>query len=121
MSQLGVQESKITVSFRSGEIQRSFLDDAIGNTPLVRLRNVVRHLPEYVEIYAKAEHLNPGGSIKDRAALSIIVAAEASGKLTADKTLLDATSGNTGIAYAMIGAAHGYRVTLTLPRNASLA
>ncbi len=108
-------------SFQTAEAPKSFLTDAIGNTPLIHLRNVTRGIPENVEIYAKAEHLNPGGSIKDRTALSIIVAAERSGELIASKTILDATSGNTGIAYAMIGAARGYRVTLALPRNASPA
>jgi cysteine synthase B len=65
--------------------------------------------------------MNPGGSVKDRAALAMILAAEKTGELTSDKTILDATSGNTGIAYAMIGAARGYRVTVTLPKNASFA
>ena len=92
----------------------------IGNTPLVRLRRVVNGLPDGVAIYAKAEHLNPGGSVKDRAALSMILEGEHSGRLTPGKIILDATSGNTGIAYAMIGAARGYRVTLCLPRNASI-
>ena len=96
------------------------LEAQIGNTPLVRLRRVAEDLPENVEIYAKAEHLNPGGSVKDRAALAMIRAGEKSGELTKNKTILDATSGNTGIAYAMIGAARGYRVTLCLPKNASL-
>jgi cysteine synthase B len=77
-------------------------------------------LPAGVEIYAKAEHLNPGGSVKDRAAMAMILAGEQSGKLTKGKTILDATSGNTGIAYAMIGAARGYAVTLCLPSNASI-
>lgn len=103
------------------EISTYFLESAIGNTPLIRLRNITEGLSEKAEIYAKAEHLNPGGSVKDRAALSIIVAAEASGKLTSGKIILDATSGNTGIAYAMIGAARGYGVTLALPKNASAA
>jgi cysteine synthase B len=76
-------------------------------------------LPETIEIYAKAEHLNPGGSVKDRAALAMILAGEKSGELTKNNTILDATSGNTGIAYAMIGAARGYKVTLALPKNAS--
>lgn len=101
------------------ETSKTFLEAAIGNTPLLRLRRVTKDLPEDVEVYAKAEHLNPGGSIKDRAALAMITAGEKSGALTKDKTILDATSGNTGIAYAMIGAARGYRVTLTLPKNAS--
>lgn len=95
------------------------LEAAVGNTPLIRLSRVTRHLPEHIELYAKAEFLNPGGSVKDRAALAMILAGEASGELTRDKTILDATSGNTGIAYAMLGAARGYRVTLTLPANAS--
>jgi cysteine synthase B len=96
------------------------LEAQIGNTPLVRLRRVAEDLPENVEIYAKAEHLNPGGSVKDRAALAMIRAGEKSGELTKNKTIFDATSGNTGIAYAMIGAARGYKVTLCLPKNASV-
>ena len=91
----------------------------IGRTPLLRLRHVARDLPAGVEVYAKAEHLNPGGSVKDRPALSMILAGERNGQLTHEKIILDATSGNTGIAYAMIGAARGYRVTLCLPKNAS--
>ncbi len=93
---------------------------AIGNTPLIRLRRVTAGLPAGVEVYAKAEHLNPGGSVKDRAALSMIRDGERRGVLYPGKTILDATSGNTGIAYAMLGAAMGYAVTLCLPRNASL-
>lgn len=95
-----------------------FLESHIGSTPLLRLRNVVGDLPRGVEIYVKAEHFNPGGSVKDRAALSMILAGEESGELRRGKTILDATSGNTGIAYAMIGAARGYPVTLALPKNA---
>jgi cysteine synthase B len=91
----------------------------IGHTPLIRLQRVTRELPAGVEVYAKAEHLNPGGSVKDRAALAMILAGERSGELRSGKIILDATSGNTGIAYAMIGAARGYGVTLCLPRNAS--
>jgi cysteine synthase B len=92
---------------------------SIGATPLIRLRGVVRDVPDGVLVFAKGEHLNPGGSVKDRAARSIIEAAERSGRLVAGKTILDATSGNTGIAYAMIGAALGYRVAVCLPKNAS--
>jgi S-sulfo-L-cysteine synthase (O-acetyl-L-serine-dependent) len=92
---------------------------SIGQTPLLRLRRVVGELPAGVEVYAKAEHLNPGGSVKDRAARAMILAGEQAGLLHCGKIILDATSGNTGIAYAMIGAARGYRVTLCLPRNAS--
>lgn len=114
-------ETKTPANFRVDEISENFLEAAIGNTPLIRLRNVTRNLPADVEIYAKAEHLNPGGSVKDRAALAMILAGEKSGTLTPDKIILDATSGNTGIAYAMVGAARGYRVTLTLPKSASAA
>jgi cysteine synthase B len=91
----------------------------VGGTPLVRLRRVVCWVAEGVEVYAKAEHLNPGGSVKDRAALAMVLDGERNGSLAPGKTILDATSGNTGIAYAMIGAARGYRVTLCLPKNAS--
>ncbi len=95
----------------------SSLPDLIGNTPLLRLNNLNPN-PE-VEIYAKAEWANPGGSVKDRPALKMITEAEASGLLTQDKILIDATSGNTGIAYAMLGATRGYKVKLCLPKNAS--
>src|ERR1700691_435878 len=90
----------------------------IGNTPLIRLAKVDEDLPG-VEIYAKAEFFNPGGSVKDRAGLNMILEGERSGKLTKDHVLLDATSGNTGSAYAMIGAIKGYRIKLCLPANAS--
>jgi S-sulfo-L-cysteine synthase (O-acetyl-L-serine-dependent) len=92
--------------------------DMIGRTPLVRLHQFERQTPG-VELYAKAEWQNPGGSVKDRAAARMILDGEATGKLTRDRTILDATSGNTGIAYAMVGAARGYRVRLCLPENAS--
>jgi cysteine synthase B len=88
----------------------------IGNTPLVRLRSFERAAPA-VELYAKAEWQNPGGSVKDRPAARMIAEGERTGALTHDKIILDATSGNTGIAYAMIGAACGYRVRLCLPEN----
>ncbi len=119
--QTAVKESKIARTFRADEIAKGFLEAAVGNTPLIRLRNVTRGLPEGVEVWAKAEYTNPGGSVKDRAALAMILAGERSGELTSDKTIIDATSGNTGIAYAMLGAARGYRVTLALPKNASKA
>jgi len=93
--------------------------DQIGNTPLIRLDRVARDLPG-IEIWYKLEFLNPGGSVKDRPGLNIILEAERDGRLSAEKTILDATSGNTGIAYAMIGAAKGYRVKLCLPANASI-
>src|SRR5438132_681197 len=92
--------------------------DMIGRTPLVRLHQFERETPG-VELYAKAEWQNPGGSVKDRAAARMILDGEAAGKLTAEKTILDATSGNTGIAYAMVGAARGYKVKLCVPENAS--
>src|SRR5262247_3358548 len=99
------------------EIGASILD-LIGRTPLIRLRQIEKSCPG-VEIYAKAEWQNPGGSVKDRAAARMIAEGEQSGALTPKKTILDATSGNTGIAYAMIGAAKGYRVKLCVPENAS--
>ena len=92
--------------------------DLVGRTPLIRLRQIERECPG-VEIYAKAEWQNPGGSVKDRAAARMIAEGERSGALTPRKTILDATSGNTGIAYAMIGAAKGYKVKLCVPENAS--
>jgi S-sulfo-L-cysteine synthase (O-acetyl-L-serine-dependent) len=91
----------------------------IGNTPLLRLEKIGREFPG-IEICAKAEYFNPGGSVKDRAGLSMILDGERSGRLHPERTILDATSGNTGIAYAMIGAARGYRVKLCLPANASI-
>lgn len=99
----------------------STIEGSIGNTPLLRLSTINRALPEGVEILAKAEYLNPGGSVKDRAALSMIIEGERSGRLRPGMTIIDATSGNTGIAYAMIGAARGYRVKVCLPKNASSA
>jgi S-sulfo-L-cysteine synthase (O-acetyl-L-serine-dependent) len=93
--------------------------DMIGRTPLVRLRHFEHGLSPEVELYAKAEWQNPGGSVKDRAAARMILDGEASGKLVRGKTILDATSGNTGIAYAMVGAARGYQVRLCVPENAS--
>ena len=95
------------------------LESQIGNTPLLSFRRVTAHLPQDINIYAKAEWMNPGGSVKDRAAYNIIRTAERDGQLTPDKTIMDSTSGNTGIAYAMIGAAKGYNVKLFLPENAS--
>jgi cysteine synthase B len=90
----------------------------IGNTPLLCLKKIGRELPE-VEIFAKAEWANPGGSVKDRPALNIIREAERAGLMSKDKILIDSTSGNTGIAYAMICAALGYRIKLCVPSNAS--
>ncbi|MDP9055364.1 MAG: cysteine synthase family protein [Acidobacteriota bacterium] len=91
----------------------------VGNTPLLHLQKVGAEFPG-IEVYAKAEYFNPGGSVKDRPALNIILEGERSGRLTRDKILIDATSGNTGIAYAMICAGRGYKVKLCLPVNASI-
>jgi cysteine synthase B len=90
----------------------------IGNTPLVRLERIPSEFPG-IEICAKAEYFNPGGSVKDRAALNMVLDGERSGKLNHNRIILDSTSGNTGIAYAMIGANRGYKVKLVLPGNAS--
>jgi cysteine synthase B len=90
----------------------------VGNTPLLRLQKIPRDFPG-IEIFAKAEYFNPGGSVKDRAALNMVLDGERSGKLNRRRVILDATSGNTGIAYAMIGANRGYKVKLVLPANAS--
>lgn len=103
----------------SAEVQQEIgtsVVDLIGHTPLLRLRKFERDCPG-VELYAKAEWLNPGGSVKDRPAARMIAEGERKGTLTPDKVILDATSGNTGIAYAMIGAARGYRVRLCVPSN----
>jgi cysteine synthase B len=97
----------------------SDLPQLIGNTPLIRLERMASDLPG-IEIYGKAEFCNPGGSVKDRAALNMILDGERTGKLTHDRVLLDSTSGNTGIAYAMIGAYKGYKIKLCLPKNASM-
>ena len=90
---------------------------AIGNTPMVKLDLPLDNVE--ADIYAKYEHLNPGGSIKDRPVLRMLIEAILSGELTKDKTIIDATSGNAGIAYAMVGAVLGYNVTLVMPENAS--
>lgn len=95
------------------------LDALVGNTPLLPLRRIGAHLPETVQLYAKAEWFNPGGSVKDRPALNIIRTALANGDLSGDRRLLDSTSGNMGISYATFGAALGIPVTLAMPANAS--
>jgi S-sulfo-L-cysteine synthase (O-acetyl-L-serine-dependent) len=92
--------------------------DRVGNTPLLRLEGIAAHLPG-IQILAKAEWVNPGGSVKDRAARAIVADAQRRGLLGGGKHLLDATSGNTGIAYAMLGAAMGFPVTLCVPANVS--
>ncbi len=93
--------------------------EKIGNTPLIRLNEVTRELPSSVQVYAKAEFFNPGGSIKDRPAYRMIQEGIQSGELTKDKVIMDPTSGNTGVAYAMIGASLGYQVELVVPENVS--
>jgi len=95
------------------------LIDRIGRTPLLRLSRLARSLPRAVEVYVKAEWFNPGGSVKDRPVLRMITEAERDGRLGSGKTILDSTSGNAGIAYAMIGAIKGYPVELVLPASAS--
>jgi cysteine synthase B len=90
----------------------------VGGTPLLRLRVFEREFPR-AEVYAKAEWFNPGGSVKDRAALAMILDGERRGALTRDKIVIDSTSGNTGIAYALVGAARGHRVRLVMPDNVS--
>jgi cysteine synthase B len=90
----------------------------VGNTPLLRVRVFEREFPR-LEVYAKAEWFNPGGSVKDRAALAMIEDGERRGALTRERTIVDSTSGNTGIAYALMGAAKGYRVKLVMPGNVS--
>lgn len=90
----------------------------IGNTPLLRLAKIAADFPG-IEIYGKAEYFNPGGSVKDRPALNMILEGERAGLLKPGRILIDSTSGNTGIAYAMLGAAKGYKIKLCLPKNAS--
>jgi len=106
--------SKVTREERYG----SELIDRIGNTPLIRLDRIVRPYAG-ITLLAKAEWVNPGGSVKDRAAASMVRHALMAGKLGKGKTLLDATSGNTGIAFAMLGAAYGFPVKLVVPSNVS--
>lgn len=108
-------------SFNPALIPTTSLEAQVGNTPLLELRRTAAEagLPLSVKLFAKAEWFNPSGSVKDRAALNIIRVAEWQGLLRPGMTLLDSTSGNMGIAYAMFGAARGYRVKLALPENAS--
>ncbi len=94
--------------------------DAVGNTPLVRLRSLEREVPG-VKLYLKLEYANPGGSVKDRPALQMITDAIADGRLTRDKILIDSTSGNTGVAYSLFGAALGYKIRLVMPANVTKA
>lgn len=117
MAITGSASAKVELPASQPAVGQSLLE-RIGNTPLLRLARVGSEFPN-VEFSAKAEWFNPGGSVKDRPALNMIEAGLASGALRPGKTILDATSGNTGIAYAMIGAALGYRVKLFLPHSAS--
>ncbi|HVO73426.1 MAG TPA: cysteine synthase family protein [Ignavibacteriaceae bacterium] len=94
--------------------------DAIGNTPLISLNRITAKLNPRIKIYAKAEWFNPGGSVKDRPALNMILDGEKKGLLSKDKIIIDATSGNTGIAYAMIAAAKGYKLKLAMPSNVTV-
>ncbi|MDQ7011533.1 MAG: pyridoxal-phosphate dependent enzyme, partial [Mariprofundaceae bacterium] len=93
--------------------------DLIGNTPLAQLQRITAHLPDNIRIHAKLERFNPGGSVKDRPALRMIRDGLEQGLLDHSKIILDSTSGNTGIALAMIGAAMGFRVRLVMPGNVS--
>lgn len=102
-----------------GADKRSSMIDLVGNTPLIKLERITAGLSAAVEVYAKAEWYNPGGSVKDRAALWMIRAGERLGTLRPGMRIADATSGNTGIAYATVGAALGYGVTVAMPSNAS--
>lgn len=95
------------------------LIEAVGNTPLIELKKIGAEVAP-VRLMVKAEWFNPGGSVKDRPALNMVLKGEESGALTRDKVLMDSTSGNTGIAYAMIGAALDYRVKLCVPKNIAL-
>jgi cysteine synthase B len=106
----------LNLSTESG--QSASILSHIGGTPLIRLERIASDLSG-IEIYCKAEYFNPGGSVKDRPAMSMILDGERTGKLDKTRTILDSTSGNTGIAYAMIGAARGYKVKLCVPSNAS--
>ncbi|MDH5674972.1 MAG: cysteine synthase family protein [Myxococcales bacterium] len=107
-------------AFRARARRIESVVDAAGNTPMIRLRKVAADVPD-VEVYLKLEYCNPGGSVKDRPALQIMRDAIADGRLTRDKILIDATSGNTGVAYSIYGAALGYRVQLVMPSNVSQA
>ncbi|MDP4144734.1 MAG: cysteine synthase family protein [Bacillota bacterium] len=100
------------------EITKNSVLDTIGNTPLFQLKQVTNTL-NGVQVYVKAEYFNPSGSVKDRAAYAMVLDGIRSGQLTKEKIIIDATSGNTGIAYAMIGAILGYKVVLCLPKNTS--
>ncbi len=112
--------SPIVSPMKTPDVSGSSVLDRIGNTPLIRLRRILpREASSSVEVYAKAEWFNPGGSVKDRPARQMILDGEAQGLFKPGKTLIDSTSGNTGIAYAWIGAALGFPVELVMPKNVS--
>ena len=100
-----------------GDVSGGSVVDLIGNTPLLRLEKIADNIPPGVEIYAKAEWMNPGGSVKDRAARKMVSEAVKNGELKGGRAVMDSSSGNTAIAYAMIGAALGFRVTIVAPEN----
>jgi cysteine synthase B len=110
-----------TIHNELATLEASAAVQAIGNTPLLRLTRYARRLglPDSIELHLKTEWVNPGGSIKDRTALSIVRQAMRAGRLSGRQALIDSTSGNTGIAYAMLGAALGFPVTLVVPESAS--
>lgn len=115
-SRLKAQGSRQLPSAYSLEPRAKEVLELIGNTPLLSLSKIEQDVPG-VRLFAKAEWFNPGGSVKDRAAASIIADAESSGRLRQHVALLDASSGNTAVAYAMIAAAKGYRATLCVPKK----
>ena len=117
MSMTPVTNLQRKPAVQGAEVQKRSLIATVGNTPMIELTRIAREVAP-VRILAKAEWFNPGGSVKDRPALNMILDGQHSGRLTPKKIILDATSGNTGIAYAMFGAALGYRVKLALPANA---
>ncbi|MCP4362461.1 MAG: cysteine synthase family protein [Chloroflexi bacterium] len=112
-----IQDNSVHLKFAPGSLEAQ-----VGNTPLLHLKHtaVAYHLPPTIQLYAKAEWFNPSGSVKDRAALHIIRTAEENGRLWPGMTLLDSTSGNMGIAYAMFAMRRGYKLKLALPENASV-
>jgi cysteine synthase B len=113
------RSTAVTVSVLGRAQAAESIVDLIGGTPLIRLAKLEPR--DGVEIWAKCEFCNPGGSVKDRAALQMIQDGVASGALTHDKIIIDSTSGNTGVAYSMVGAALGFRVALVMPANVSAA
>src|SRR5438552_405242 len=116
MAALGLAPALTVRGRASGRRYTMSVLQRIGNTPLIRIRLLEKEFP-HITFYAKAEWFNPGGSVKDRPALRMIEEAERTGELTVERVILDSTSGNTGIAYALIGAAKGYQVKLVMPAN----